>query len=115
MYLIWPRTLITQFCARTEIRDTRNWTPLHTAIDRGYYNYSQQLSQFLHQDVGTEVSWIQLQAACSEDNTQNMKFLVDANTDVNHNSSAGHAPLHIAVTKSNIDAVTLLLDQKCRH
>ena len=50
------KSLITQFYANTDIRDTLNWTPLHTAIDRGYYNYSQQLSQFLHQDAGTEIS-----------------------------------------------------------
>ena len=30
------KTLMTQFSADTEIRDIHNWTPLHTAIDRGY-------------------------------------------------------------------------------
>ena len=103
--------LITQYCANTEIRDKENWTPLHTAIDRGYYNYSQHLAQFLCQDVGTEVSWIQLQAACFQENTKYVKFLLDAKTNVNHNSSAGHSPLHIAVTKSNINIINLLLDQ----
>ena len=105
------KIIITQFHANTDIRDKQNFTPLHTAIDRGYYSYSQQLAQFLCQDVGTEVSWIQLQAACFEENTKYMKFLLDAKTNVNHNSSAGHTPLHIAVTKSNINIITLLLDQ----
>ena len=104
------QALITQFHTNTELRDTNNWTPLHTAIDRGYYSFSQQLLQSLHQDVGTQVSWIQLQAACSDENIQDVKLLLDANSDVNHVSSAGHTPLHIAVAKSNIDIVTLLLD-----
>ena len=34
-------TLITQFHANTEIRDINYWTPLHTAIDRGFYTYSE--------------------------------------------------------------------------
>ena len=103
------QTLVTEFKADTEIRDKQNWTSLHTAIDRGYSSYSHELSQrFLHQDVGTEVSWIQLHAALFEENKQDVQFLLDAGTDVNHVSSAGHTPLHIAVTKSNIDLVTLL-------
>ena len=36
---------------------------------------------------------------------------MDGSTDVNHASSAGYTPLHIAVTKGSIDIVTLLLDQ----
>ena len=49
------QTLITQFSAIIEIRDTQNWTPLHSAIDRGYFSYCKELSEkFLHQDVGTE-------------------------------------------------------------
>ena len=106
------QTLITQFKANTEVRDKQNWTPLHTAIDRGYYRYASELLQrFLHQDVDTEVSWIQLLAASYEENKQNVQFILDSGTDVNHVSSAGHTPLHIAVNKSNIDLVTLLLDQ----
>ena len=109
------QNLITQFSADIKIQDTQNWTPLHTAIDRGYFRYSKQLSEnFLHQDIGTEahrhISWIQLHAACFQDNTQDVQFLLAANTDVNHVSSAGHTSLHIAVTKGNIDIVTLLLD-----
>ena len=104
--------LITKFKANVEILDKQNWTPLHTAIDRGYSSYSQQLSQnFLCEDVGAEVSWIQLHVACIDENTQHVKFLLDANIDVNHASSAGQTPLHIAVDKSNIDIVTLLLDE----
>ena len=106
------KILIAQFRARIEIRDSQGWTPLHTAIDRGYFNYSKQLVQkFLTQDATTEISWIQLLAACSEENTQDAQFLVDANADVNHISSAGHTPLHIAVSKGNITLVTLLLHQ----
>ena len=105
-------TLMTQFNADTEIRDIHNWTPLHTAVDRGYFLYSQQLSQtFLQEDAGTEVSWIQLHAACFQENTQNIQTLFDAETNVNHASSAGHTPLHIAVKKGNIDLVSYLLDQ----
>ena len=103
-------TLITQFNANIEIRDINNWTPLHTAIDRGYFIYSQQLSQMLLQDVGSDVSWIQLHAACYNADTRDVQTLLDINTDVNHASSAGHTPLHIAVAKCNIDLVTLLLD-----
>ena len=104
--------LITEFKANIEIRDKQNWTPLHTAIDRGYSNYSCELSQrFLHQDADTEVNWIQLHAASFDRNKQDVQFLLDAGTDANHVSSAGHTPLHIAVTKSNIDLVSLLLDQ----
>ena len=66
---------------------------------------------FLSEDVGTEVSWLQLHAACIAGNTQLVKFLLDANIDVNHASSVGQTALHIAVAKSNIDIVTLLLDQ----
>ena len=107
------QTLITLFSASIEIRDMHNWTPLHTAIDRGYYSCAQELSKkFLHQDIGTEVSWFQLHAACFQENTQDVKRLLNSNADVNHVSSAGHAPLHIAVNKSNIDLVTLLLDQQ---
>ena len=103
--------LITQFKANTDIRDKRNWTPLHTAIDRGYSRYSCELSRrYLPQDVDIEVSWIHLHATLFEQNKKDVKFLLDAGTDVNHISSAGHTPLHIAVTKSNIDLVTLLLD-----
>ena len=36
---------------------------------------------------------------------------MDSNTDVNHVSSAGYTPLHIGVTRNNIDLVTLLMDQ----
>ena len=105
-------TLITQFSANIEIRDVQDWTPLHTAIDRGYYSYSKELSEkFLHHDVGTEISWIQLHAACYQENIQHVQCLLDAHTDVDHNSSAGYTPLHIAVSKSNVDLVTLLLDQ----
>ena len=105
-------TLISQFHADTEIRDINYWTPLHTAIDRGFYTYSEQLSEkFLQQDVDSEVRWIQLHAACAQENTQNVRILLDARADVNRASSAGHTPLHIAFTKSNIDIVTLLLDQ----
>ena len=106
------QTLITQFNANTEIRDKQNWTPLHTAIDRGYFCYSNDLSdKFLHQDAGTKISWIQLQAECFLENAEDVRFLLDANTDVNHRSSAVYTPLHIAVNKSNINLVTLLLDQ----
>ena len=106
------QTLITQFNANTEIRDKQNWTPLHTALDRGYSSYAQELlEKFLHKDVGTEVSWIQLYAACLTESVQGVQFLLHANTDVNHVSSTGYRPLHIAVDKSNIDLVTLLLDQ----
>ena len=102
------QTLIAQFKANTEIRDKQSWTPLHTAIDRGYYRYSKELStKFLHQDVDTEVSWIQLHAACWEENIQDVHLLLTANTNVNHVSSVGYTPLHIAVIKSNIDIVTL--------
>ena len=105
------KTLIARFSANTDIRDIQNWTPLHTAIDRGYFSYSKKLSEkFLHKDICTEVSWIQLQAACIQENTQYVLCLLDANTDVNHASSAGYTSLHIAVSKSNIDLVTLLLD-----
>ena len=55
--------------------------------------------------------WIQLHAACAQENTQNVRILLDAGTDVNHASSAGHTPLHIAASKSNINIVTLLLNQ----
>ena len=106
------KALITQFKANTKIQDTQSWSPLHTAIDTGYFSYSKELSKtFLHQDVGTEVSWIQLQAACFQENTQDVQLLLSANTDANHVSSAGSTPLHIAVTKSNVDLVSLLLDQ----
>ena len=105
-------TLITQFTADTKVRDKHNWTPLHTAIDRGFFSYSQQLSQFLHQDADSEVKWIQLHAACFNDNVQGVQTLLNAKTDVNHASSAGHTPLHIAVAKSNTDLVSYLLDQK---
>ena len=111
----FAQMLITEFKAKTEIRDKQNWTPLHTAIDRGYSCFSKELSEnFLHQDIGTEahrhIRWIQLHAACFHENTQDVQFLLAANTDVNHVSSAGHTSLHIAVTKGNIDVVTLLLD-----
>ena len=77
----------------------------------GIYSYSQQLAQtFLQNDVGTEVSWIQLHAACFQENVQDVQTLLDAETDVNHASSAGHTPLHIAVAKSNISLVELLLN-----
>ena len=106
------QSLITQFSAETKIRDIHNWTPLHTAIDRGYFSYSKELSKkFLHQDVGTEVSWIQLQAACVQENTQDVQLILDGSTDVNRNSSAGYTALHIAVTKNSIGIVILLLDQ----
>ena len=105
-------SLITQLKANTEIRDKQNWTPLHTAIDRGYYQYSWELLQrFLHLDVDTEVSWIQLHAASFAENKQDVQLLLDAGTDVNHVSSTGHTPLLIAVIKRNIDLVTLLLDK----
>ena len=106
------QTLITRLKANTEIRDKQNWTPLHTAIDRGYSTYSQQLlANFLQKDASTEVSWIQLHAACLEENKHNVQLLLDANTNVNHANSAGYAPLHITVAKCNVDLVTLLLDQ----
>ena len=106
--------LITEFKANTELRDKENFTPLHTAIDRGYSRYSQELSEkFKHKDVSTEVSWVQLHSACFNENTQDLQFLLDKNADdVNHVSSTGYAPLHIAVTKSNTDLVTCLLNQK---
>ena len=105
--------LITEFHADTKIRDLNHWTPLHTAIDRGFYSYSEQLSEkFLQQDVDSVTRWIQLHAACAQNNTQNVQILIDAETDVNHTSSAGHTPLHIAVSTNSIDIVTLLLDQK---
>ena len=108
----FAQTLITKFKANTDIRDKQSWTPLHTAIDRGYSCFSKELSEkFLHQDVDTEVKWIQLHAACFQENTRDVQFLLDADIDVNHFSSAVYTPLHIAVTKSNIDLVTLILDQ----
>ena len=134
------KSLIDQFKANLEVRDSQNWTPLHTAIDRGYSNYSELLLlKCLLQDVDTEVSligfnmfhslmtrirhgfqrsksplsasWILLHAACFEENAPNVQFLLDADADVNHASSAGHTPLHIAVAKRNIDIVTLLLNK----
>ena len=106
------RILISKFKANIKVRDKQNWTPLHTAIDRGYYSYSQDLSQnFLWEDVGTEVSWIQLHAACIDENTKQMKLFLNANVDVNQASSAGQTPIHIAIATSNIEIVTLLLDQ----
>ena len=35
--------LVTKFKANITVRDKQKWSPLHTAIDRGYYSYSQQL------------------------------------------------------------------------
>ena len=108
----FAQTLISQFCGNTEVRDTQNWTPLHTAIDQGYFNYSDDLKcKFFHQDIGTEVTWVQLQAACFKGRTQDAQVLLDSNADVNHVSSAGYTSLHIAVTKNNTDLVTLLIDQ----
>ena len=108
----FAKILITQFCTNTELRDTQNWTPLHTAIDRGYFDYSHDLNcKFFHKDVGTEVTWVQLHAACFEGKTQDVHALLVSNTDVNHVSSAGYTPLHIAVTKNNADLVTLLVDK----
>ena len=63
------------------------------------------------EDVGTDVSWIQLHAACIEENVQHVQCLLGCHTDVNHASSAGQTSLHIAVAMSNIEIVTLLLDQ----
>ena len=104
--------LITNFKACTKIRDLKNWTPLHTAIARSYFSYSRQLSQqFLHQDKGTDLSWIQLHAACSQENVPDVQILLGAKTDANHASSLGLTPLHIAVSKSNTSLVTLLLEQ----
>ena len=108
----FAKILITQFCANTEVRDAQNWTPLHTAIDRGYFNYSHDLNcKYFHEDVGTEVTWLQLHAACFKGKKQDVQVLLDSNTDINHVSSAGYTPLHIAVTKNNTDLVTLLVDQ----
>ena len=33
------KSLITEFSSSTEARDVQNWTPLHTAIDHGFFNY----------------------------------------------------------------------------
>ena len=108
----FAKILITQFNASTEVRDAQNWTPLHTAIDRGYFTYSLALTcKFFQEEVGTEVAWVQLHAACFKGRTRRIKVLLDSNTDVNHVSSAGYTPLHIAVTKNNTDLVTLLMDQ----
>ena len=104
--------LITELSASTEVRDAQNWTPLHTAVDRGYLDFSQDVNhKFLNQDVNSEVRWIQLHAACFEGRTHDVQVLLDANTDVNRVSSAGYTPLHIAVTKNNTDLVCLLIDQ----
>ena len=106
------KILISELNSSTEARDAQNWTPLHTAIDHGYFNYSHDLkSTFFHQDVSTEVSWIQLHAACVEGRAQDVEVLLDANTDVNHVSSAGYTPLHVAVAKNDLDLVTLLVDR----
>ena len=106
------KILIAELSASIEVRDAHNWTPLHTAIDQGYFNYSHDLTcTFFQGDVGTEVAWIQLHAACFEGRIQDVQVLLDANTDVNHVSSAGYTPLHIAVTKNNTHLVTLLMDQ----
>ena len=106
------KILISELNSSTKARDAQNWTPLHTAIDHGYFNYSHDLkSNFFHQDVSTEVSWIQLHAACYEGRAQDVQVLLDSNTDVNHVSSAGYTPLHIAVAKNNVDLVTLLVDR----
>ena len=108
----FAQILITQFSANTEVRDVQNWTPLHTAIDRGYFNYSDDLNcKFFDTDIGTDVTWIQLHAACFKGRTQDVQVLLDSNTDINHVSSAGYTPLHIAVTTNNSDLVTLLVDQ----
>ena len=81
--------LIARFGTSIGIRDKQNWTPLHTAIDRGYSSYSKELlEKFLLKDAGTGVGWIQLHAACLEENIQNVQLLLDANTDVNHVSSS---------------------------
>ena len=107
------QTLIRKFSSDTELRDVHNFTPLHTAIDRGYYSYSQELLQKCQQqDLDSEVSWIHLHASCFLENVRGARLLLDANTDVNHVSSAGYKPLHIAVRKSNIDLINLLLDYK---
>ena len=103
--------LMTVFKANVTLRDMQNWTPLHTALDRGYYSVSHRLSLlFLQQDAGTDVSWIQLHAACYENNLQRVQFLLDTKADVNHTSFRGLTPLHVAVVKRNVALVTLLLD-----
>ena len=66
---------------------------------------------FFHQDVSTEEGWIQLHAACVEGRAQDVQFLLDANIDVNHVSSAGYTPLLIAVARNDLDLVTLLVDR----
>ena len=109
------QNLITQFNASTEVRDAQNWTPLHTAIDQGYFDHSHDLNRkFFHQDLDTAVRWIQLHAACFEGRTKDVKVLLDASTDVNHVSSAGYTPLHVAVLKNNIDLSYSSCGSKCR-
>ena len=106
------KILITELNASTEVRDAQNWTPLHTAVDRGYLDFSHDVNRkFFHQDVDSEVRWIQLHAACFEGKPHDVQVLLDGNTDVNRVSSAGYTPLHIAVTTNNIDLVSLLMDQ----
>ena len=41
------RILITKCKANIKVRDKQKWTPLHTAIDRGYFSYSQQLHKMI--------------------------------------------------------------------
>ena len=103
--------LLKNFDACVTLRDAQNWTPFHVAVDRGYHTVSKVLlKEFFSQDIGCEISWIQLHAACFENNIQKVQILVNNNADVNHASSVGYTALLIACKHKNVDMVKCLLE-----
>ena len=109
----FAKILIAEVNASTEIPDNQNWTPLHTAVDQGYLDFSLALLSNTMNTVRHgegKLSWIELHAVCFIGITHLVSLLLAMSCNVNCVSSAGYTPLHIAVTYVMLR--TLMIIQK---
>ena len=104
------KTIIESYHPNLYIRDINNRTALHVAISKGLMQWSQYLTKYFDDDIGTDTSYLQLLAACCVGEVRIVRQLLECGTPVNEVNEQGSSALHVACEQNRLHIVNLLLD-----